>query len=235
MYSKYSVIVANRSILSIVTLMPYFKSSVVDIRSNIDIKSGFTLVELLVVIGILSVVVGSSLLFLTNILKGSNQAQIVTEIKQNGQTVLDVIDRQIRNAESVEDITAVLAAAFAIPPVDAIKINISDTTSSIYLACFNQDITTTPKKNGWIGIVNSPTVPASASDFLKLTNTSEISGINVECDSSSFSISGTANDTFPQVVQVHFKVSQGVEAPKRLDFNAASEFNTTISLRKYSF
>jgi type II secretory pathway pseudopilin PulG len=185
----------------------------------------------LVVIGILGIVVGSSMLFLTNILKGSNQAQVVGEIKQNGQTVLDVIDRQIRNAENVEDFTPL----FISPPDDAIKLNITNSASSIYIACFNRDITTSPKKNGWIGILNSTSAPSSVSEFLKLTNTSEVSGIDLECDTSTFSISGLISDSYPQVVQVRFKVYQGVEAPNRLDFNASSEFKTTISLRKYTF
>ena len=194
---------------------------------------GFTLVELLVVIGILGTVVGSSLLFLTDILKGSNQAEVVSEIKQNGQVVLDVIDRQIRNAESVENFTV----SFMTPPVpvDVIKLNKPNTTNGYYIACFNRDIAASPKKNGWIGIMNSPTPPALASDFLKLTNTSEVSGIDVECDTSTFAVSGLPGGSYPQVVQVRFKVSQGVEAPKRLDFNAISEFKTTISLRRYSF
>lgn len=222
--------------------MPHFKRSIVDIqchatenglsRSTIVYKSGFTLVELLVVIGILGVVVGSSLLFLTNILRGSNQVRVVSEIKQNGQTVLDVIDRQIRNAESVENFTLSFSPNLN---DDAIKINLANANNPIYLACFNQDLASTPKKNGWIGIVNSATVPTTDSEFLKLTNSSLISGIDVECDASSFSISGLPSDAFPQVVQVRFIASQGIEAPKRLDFNAVSEFKTTISLRKYSF
>src|SRR3989344_764838 len=63
-------------------------------------RRGFTLVELLVVLGILSATVGSTLLFLTSTLKGSNQASIVAEVKQNGQVTLDLLEREVRGANN---------------------------------------------------------------------------------------------------------------------------------------
>src|SRR3989344_5912333 len=61
-------------------------------------RKGFTLLEFLVVIGLLSITIGSILLFLTSVLKGTNQANITSEVKQNGQVVLDTLESQIRNA-----------------------------------------------------------------------------------------------------------------------------------------
>lgn len=196
---------------------------------------GFTLVELLVVMGILGTITGASLLFLTNILKGSNQARIVSEVKQNGQTVLDVIDRQIRNAVAVDEFVPP-------PPTGAssvIRLTVllsSGGTSYIYLACFNADMGSTPKKNGWIGIINSASAVPPATGLLSLTNQDPNSGINIECTPSpTFDVLGSSTDSYPQVVQVSFNAKQGVEAPGRVDFDASAEFKTTISLRKYSF
>src|SRR3990167_9997632 len=69
---------------------------------NCQLSKGFTLLEFLVVIGLLSITIGSILLFLTSVLKGTNQANITSEVKQNGQVVLDTLESQIRNATDAE-------------------------------------------------------------------------------------------------------------------------------------
>lgn len=62
---------------------------------------GFTLVEVLVVVAVTSII----LLFLTQIffssLTGNNKAQALALIKQNGQSVLDSLDKSIRNADHI--------------------------------------------------------------------------------------------------------------------------------------
>mgnify|MGYP001565296663 CR=1 FL=1 len=64
-------------------------------------KKGFTLVEILVVIAVLSVVgVIITTIFIRN-LRGSNKAQIISSIKQNGQIVLENMDKTVRNADNL--------------------------------------------------------------------------------------------------------------------------------------
>lgn len=65
-------------------------------------QTGFTLIELLVAIGIM-VTVGAlaSGLFFT-ILKQSSKTNILTEVKQNGDYAISVMERMIRNAAGVE-------------------------------------------------------------------------------------------------------------------------------------
>jgi len=69
-------------------------------------SKGFSLIEILTVMAILSLigVVASSMFF--TILKGSTKTQITTEIKQNGNYALSVMERMIRNAESLDAYTA---------------------------------------------------------------------------------------------------------------------------------
>lgn len=64
-------------------------------------KKGFTLVEILVVISILSIAGVIILTIFTRILKGNNKAQILAAIKQNGQAVLENMDKTIRGADNV--------------------------------------------------------------------------------------------------------------------------------------
>lgn len=65
------------------------------------IKNGFTLVELLVVIAILSVAGTLVVTIFTSSLRGSNKSQIVSSIKQNGQLVLEIMDKTIRNSDNI--------------------------------------------------------------------------------------------------------------------------------------
>lgn len=194
------------------------------LTSNVK-RSGFTLVELLVGMTILGLISAGTLLFLSTMFRGSNQANIVSSIKQNGQVVLDSIDRQIRNAAEV--------AVISPPAGSSNAIRLSATGGSfIYLACFNTVVSGTPA-NGWIGLVtsNSATAPAT---YIPLTNRDAVSGVDVDCSKPAFTVIGSPSDSAPQVVQVHFTLNQGVSAPSRVDFKANLDFRTLISLRTYN-
>lgn len=64
-------------------------------------NKAFTLVELLVVIAVLSVIAILILTIFSRSLRGNNKAQILSAIKQNGQSVLENIDKTIRGADNV--------------------------------------------------------------------------------------------------------------------------------------
>jgi prepilin-type N-terminal cleavage/methylation domain-containing protein len=178
-------------------------------------REGFTLVELLVVLGLLSITVGSTLLFLTSTLKGSNSAAITAEVKQNGQSVLDSLERQIRGATN----------AARVVPADPTQIVLTkQDNTSLYIKC-------TPAvanvSNGWIG-----TSAISTGPFTPLTNKDDIvSGISV--DNCLFNVTASSGGgSSPPVVSMEFTMSQGISAPSRADFVANAKFQTTISLRQ---
>ncbi|QQG43268.1 MAG: prepilin-type N-terminal cleavage/methylation domain-containing protein [Candidatus Daviesbacteria bacterium] len=64
-------------------------------------KNGFTLVEILVVIAILTVmgVILSEIFFRS--VRGSAQAEIISRIKQNGQAALETMDKTLRSADGL--------------------------------------------------------------------------------------------------------------------------------------
>jgi prepilin-type N-terminal cleavage/methylation domain-containing protein len=64
-------------------------------------QKGFTLIEIVVVIAIIGIVTGITSDVFIQIIKASNKANIVTEVKQNGDSVLNQLDRIIRNAEEI--------------------------------------------------------------------------------------------------------------------------------------
>lgn len=61
---------------------------------------GFTLIEMLIVISILSVLGVLILTIFTRTLKGNNKSQIIESIKQNGQSVLEIMDKTIRDSDN---------------------------------------------------------------------------------------------------------------------------------------
>ena len=199
-------------------------STIYDLRSNISNLKGFTLVEMLVVIGIMGLTIGSTLVFLTSVIKGSNQANVTAEVKQTGQVVLDSLERQIRNG---------IDAQLLLSDPNSLKITRSG-LSPLYIRCFPSVPET---KNGWIGTVVRATDPTLESDYTSLTSSSElVSGVDMVCSTSSspsaFNVIPSSS-TSPAIVTVNFTVNQAINAPSRQDFLAKAEFQTTISLRQY--
>lgn len=64
-------------------------------------KNGFTLAEILVAMAIIAVVGTMLVVIFANTLRGSNKSQILSNIKQNGQAVLENMDKTIRGADNV--------------------------------------------------------------------------------------------------------------------------------------
>lgn len=64
-------------------------------------KRGFTLIEMLVVIGVLSIFGTLILSIFSKTLQGGNKSKIEGIIKQNGQSVLEQMDKTVRNADNV--------------------------------------------------------------------------------------------------------------------------------------
>ena len=188
-------------------------------------RSGFTLIEFLVVVGLLAITVGSTLLFLTSILRGTNQTNISSEVKQNGQAVLDSLERQIRGAKSAIALSPLPGGS----AVSGVVLANTDSTN-LYITCFGQ----TASENGWIGSATQAVgagVP-SVNDYKTVTNKDPVSGINIICAANSFSIT-PATTLSADVVKINFTADKPIKSPSRSDFNAKSDFQTTISLRKY--
>lgn len=64
-------------------------------------RNGFTLIEILVVIAILSIVLVAFSSTLFSILNGEAKTEVSNQVKQNGEYVLSFIDQTIRNARNI--------------------------------------------------------------------------------------------------------------------------------------
>ena len=66
-------------------------------------QKGFTIIEIVVVVGILGViaVIGTNMFF--TVIRGSNKSKNLTTVKQNGEYALSVMERMIRNSSSRDE------------------------------------------------------------------------------------------------------------------------------------
>lgn len=64
-------------------------------------KNGFSLAEVLVVIAIIATMGVIITEIFSRSLRGGNKSQIIASIKQNGQSVLETIDKRVRNSDTV--------------------------------------------------------------------------------------------------------------------------------------
>lgn len=181
---------------------------------------GYTLIELVVVMGILSMTIGAITVFLVSVLKGTSQANISAEVKQNGQAVLDSLERQIRGAVDV-----VLVGT----NMDQIKLT-RDFSEPLHIKCELASGSGPTARNSRISIQVAEQ-PTSGS-WISVSNDDPKTGISIEACrldvlGSQVTDSGVS---VPAVVSISFVAKK--ESP-RPEFSASAKFKTTISLRRY--
>ena len=169
------------------------------------ISKGFTLIEILVVIGLLGIIVavGSNMFFTT--LKSSTKSKILTVVKQNGDYTLTIMERLIRDSEKViVNSDGVLCEA----GMNKLKVKRLD-GSEIEFTCEGE----------------------GTADSLIASNSANLTSSEVKVDSCSFDCF-SQGDFYPQVVSIDFTLSQAVETT-RLEEQAAVNFRTTVTTRNF--
>lgn len=170
-------------------------------------QKGFTLLEILVVVGVLGVVavIGSNLLFTT--LRGSTKARVLVEVKQNGNYAMEVMERMIRNARSLKSQCQSGMTEFRIENPDLGK-----TT----FACLD------------VGMADPRISSGSGSplSYVRLTND------KVKVDSCTFDCQRGEKGIRPDTITINFTLSQA-QASSRPERQARVDFKTTVTLRNY--
>jgi prepilin-type N-terminal cleavage/methylation domain-containing protein len=174
---------------------------------SIKNNSGFTLIEILIVIFLFSLITmtGSNLLF--SILKTTSKAQIEKEIKQNGNYAISVMEKSIRNARGI-DTTGCVANQ------KQLTITNQDGSQTLF-RCFDNE-----------------SVAKIASDSSPLTNANVTVGTPGQlCTSSSLTFE-CQSTSFPPLVKISFTLKQAKANPS-VENQASVFFQTTVSLRTY--
>lgn len=199
-------------------LLNYKKSKLSTLHSQLSTSSGFTLVEMLAVAGILvilSVVVGG---ILVATLRGSNKTRITTAAAQNGNYMLSVLTNTLTNSKEFgydngagRQTSCVTASPPSAVPISKIQVkNFDDTTTEIECKDLRDGLTIT--LNGESLINTSEVVVSSCAQAFTCRQTDEYSppsvGLNLTL------IQKNATSTF---------FEQQTEA----------SFRTSISIRNY--
>lgn len=193
-------------------------------------RSGFTLVEMLVVIAVLSIFGLLILTIFTRSLRGGNKAQIIGIIKQNGQAVLEQMDKTIRNSDNVvcpsndtPSTTLIVVQKGVYTRYrftnDWIQLDNPSKTTDIDTG---QEETDTKFKNRVCTVNNQMLQPTI------LTDTNLQTGVSVE--NGSFIRDKSAG--FRDQVTIKFDLKPGVKAPEVIRGQIdAVNFQTTVQLR----
>jgi len=171
--------------------------------------NGFTLVELLVSIGLVLIIgtIGTSVI--ASILRSYNKAHIINEIEQNGNYVISLMENQIRNAASVSPTSG-----------DVLLLTVTPQNGDPYDFEIDTEITGTGASDS-IGVVKRGTEIITNDN---LTNGVDVVISGTPADASHFSVDGNK-------VQIVLKLQQAPNAPGRVDYQAETTLQTTVVVR----
>lgn len=167
-------------------------------------KKGFTLIEILVVVGILGLiaVIGTNMFF--SILKGETKTRVLAEVKQNGNYALSVMGRMIRNAKEITSCTS---------NMQTITIKNPDREETTFDLSGTRIASRSALGTGYL-----------TSDKVRIDKTDPVNKpYRFDC---------TAVTGSPAVITIRFTLSQPGVAT-RPEEQATVDFKTTVSLRTY--
>lgn len=181
---------------------------------------GFTILELVVALGVLILMVAVLFQIFSNTLRGSNKAQVLATIKQNSQSAIDNIDKTIRISEKVIC-------------VSADKSQVVTYQNGIYTRFGFSPPTATPQANGFIyqdNIGNCTSGKDNAAQILTDTNLN--TGVSVDAPNG-FTVDSSAG--YSDIVTIQFSAGPGLGIAgafaNQID---PVNFQTTVSLRGYT-
>jgi len=199
-------------------------------------KSGFTIVEVVVSIGILGVIGAILALTLSQSFQGNNKSALIGNIKQSGQVALSIIDQTLRNANSIvcPPKTKIGSSNLTLELKDGRIVRftaIPEPVNKLYNGHLVQDSPILDKTKSPVEFCDYlDTQPPSA--ILLLTDKSNItSGISLKAVDV-FSITKTPG--YNDIVEIKLKIGQSAGAKSSFDNSTVNpiRFQTTVQLRK---
>ena len=179
------------------------------IKNSMLRQKGFTLIEVLIAIGIIVAISGVAGDTFFSVYRNYTKANLTLEAKQQGNSVLSLAEKSLRDALNVSTISSQVLQVTKRP--------------NIYeeIGCVSGSVST----NGYIySKVGSASSPES-----KLTNDDLRSGVNVK--NCVFSVDYVADKPTVKTLKIYFELTQSVSAPSRVEFQSSIPFELTLVLR----
>ena len=169
---------------------------------------GFTLIEILVVVGILGIiaVVASNVFFTT--LRSSGKTKVLTTVKQNGDYALSVMERMIRDSQEVMTNSD---GQYCVAGMKKIKVKKLDGTELEFVCPEEEEAGTTNSRIA--------------------SNSAHLTSSEVKVDSCSFDCE-SKGQFYPKTVTINFTLSQSA-VTSRPEEQASVNFTTTVSVRNF--
>lgn len=185
---------------------------------NKNIKdSGFTLVELILVVALLSISVGVTSDILLTLIRSYNKSQVTNEIEQNANFISQKIVKELRNATAITSLGS-LSGSDLTPGVDSNDISFSDQDQNIirYVVDTNDSI-----------IYRSFDDQSGGAVVLEPLTVNFAGGVVASCGAPNCFTLLQAN---PQVVRISINLAQGGGAPNKI-FEGTISLEDTIVIR----
>jgi len=195
-------------------------------------KLGFSLIEMIIAIGIFAVISVVSLDLFISSVRATNKVKVINEVKQNGDSMMGILDVLIRNSLKTDIFSCCGSGCTSCTQSDSSCTNctgmrLKNNEGIPWSVIWTKNDAAGSTQNGKIEIkddVNNKT--------FGLSNTNPLSGIDVvSCSDCGFSKLAKSNSDAPDIVKVKLVLQQGRISPTRQDFQANVVFERTISLR----
>lgn len=197
---------------------------------------GFTLLESLIAIAIFAVIGLIAVDLVNRTLQGNNKAQLISKIKQNGQSALNIMDEAIRSADSIDCVGQYTTDPSSLTTITVSKnsqhtrfrfITNPSVNGSITQEFLNiQDQTLLNSKKDDLCTLPFEVMLFTISSTSNLTDTDTTTGVSLK--SGSF----TRNQGYKDYVSVMFNLGPAINAPQSSDNQIGNIlFQTTVSLR----
>lgn len=180
-------------------------------------KKGVTLIELLIVVGVISIVAAVGGDILLTVIRAYKKAQVLGTVEQNGSLVSTLLGNNLRNSSTIKYESG--GAFSEVGEDQAIESNYIKITSSQGVSSTIQFV-----EGGGGGTCPNGRIEV---DGASITDTNVLSGANIvrKGSSSVFTIYNPIEGS--PIVTVLFDVKEACQSP----VSASAEFNTTVVLR----
>lgn len=168
-------------------------------------EKGFTLIEMLVAVSIVAILSTLSTEVVLSLVRSSNKTAVTNEAKQNGQTILDTFEKDVRSAKLVSLVSS----------TDLHLTMLNDST--VDYVCGSGGV-----RNDYISRGGQI-----------ITNDDPDNGVNVQAGSCVFTVSSSSPPLVKFNFTLTEPKNKALIASGRQEFKITVPFETTISLRNY--